>query len=95
MTDQTPSIPSDADAPLDDRDLTTKDRSYSPSSDRETAERQASGPEDTHSDASQEGVQQLPGTGGPDDSGDTTVPDDEIDAATIVERSNPDAAPQR
>jgi hypothetical protein len=67
-----------------DAEQTSKDRSYSPSSERETAEQQASGP---GSDIP--GVEQLPGTGGPDDSGDTTVPDDDIDPATIVARSHP------
>ena len=68
-----------------DAEQTAKDRSYSPSSERETAERQASG-----TGAGIEGVEQLPGTGGPDDSGDTTVPDDDIDPATIVARSHLD-----
>lgn len=78
------------DAPIpttseNDAEQTAKDRTYSPSSERETAERQASG---TGSDI--DGVQQLPGTGGPDDSGSTTVPDDDIDPATIVARSHPE-----
>ena len=68
-----------------DAENTAKDRSYSPSSERETAERQASG-----TGAEIDGVEQLPGTGGPDDSGDTTVPDDDIDPATIVARSHLD-----
>jgi hypothetical protein len=46
---------------MDDDDQTQKDTSYSPASERETAEKQ----EDT------EGRGHLPpGTGGPDDSGD-------------------------
>jgi hypothetical protein len=65
---------------LDDRDLTTKDRSYSPSSERETAAKQA--------DAI--GAEVLPGTGGPDDVGDVAVPpEDDLDPAEIVERGDP------
>ena len=81
IPDDTPVRP-DADT---DAEQTAKDRSYSPSSERETADRQSSG---TGSDIA--GVEQLPGTGGPDDSGDTTVPDDDIDPATIVARSHID-----
>lgn len=69
----------------DDAEQTAKDRSYSPSSERETAARQASG-----TGTGIDGVEQLPGTGGPDDSGDTVVPDDDIDPATIVARSHLD-----
>lgn len=69
----------------DDVEQTTKDRSYSPSSGRETEELQR---EPVRDDP--DGGGQLPGTGGPDDSGDLGVPDDEIDAAVIRERANPE-----
>lgn len=69
----------------DDVDQVRKDRSYSPSSGRETEELQR---EPTIDDAPGNG--QLPGTGGPDDGGDIGVPDDDIDAAVIRERSEPD-----
>jgi hypothetical protein len=48
-------------APLDDEQQTEKDVSYSPSSERETAEKQ----EESEGEA-----RVRPGTGGPDDSGD-------------------------
>jgi hypothetical protein len=72
----------------DDAAQTRKDRSYSPSSGRETEELQKEA-----AVGGSAGNGQLPGTGGPDDSGDIGVPDDEIDAAVIRERSDPDAPP--
>jgi hypothetical protein len=63
---------------LSDDDQLLKDRSYSPSSGRETEVMQ-SDPEE--SDAARDAgdrVQALPGTGGPDDVGDVEVPDDEL-----------------
>lgn len=57
----------DAPEPLDDEELTRKDTSYSPGSERETAEKQ----EDP-------GAGVLPGSGGPDDSGDLDVAEDEL-----------------
>lgn len=50
--------------PLGDGEQTRKDTSYSPGSERETAEKQ---------DASEAGEPLRPGTGGPDDSGDLDV----------------------
>ncbi len=52
---------------LDDEELTRKDTSYSPASERETAAKQDEPVEDV-----------LPGTGGPDDSGDLDVPTGEL-----------------
>jgi hypothetical protein len=71
---------SDIDEPLDDERQTEKDVSYSPASDRETAERQKS-PSDSPAtdDVDAEGVKTLPGTGGPDDSGDVSADPGEID----------------
>ena len=61
MTDQPPP------EPLDDEELTRKDTSYSPGSERETAAKQ-----------DDPGADVLPGTGGPDDSGDLDVPPGEL-----------------
>ncbi|MFF1574193.1 hypothetical protein ACFVWR_15735 [Leifsonia sp. NPDC058292] len=83
MTDPK-SVRADDEAPLDDTELTRKDRSYSPSSDRETEELQGTAAET----ATKDGVKQLPGTGGPDDGGDVEVPDDHIDPSVIVERAS-------
>jgi hypothetical protein len=55
--------------PLGDEEQTRKDMSYSPASERETAEKQAD------SEGSDE---VLPGTGGPDDSGDVDVPPEDL-----------------
>jgi hypothetical protein len=59
---------------------TEKDDAYSPSSERETEERQAE-PVPSGDD----GVNALPGTGGPDDAGDVDV-DDEAIRTKIAER---------
>jgi hypothetical protein len=63
---------------MDDDDQTRKDTSYSPASERETAEKQ---------DDSEGRRRVLPGTGGPDDSGD-------LDAATgdlhLPDRGDPE-----
>jgi hypothetical protein len=74
-----------------DAEQTRKDRSYSPGSERETERLQREQSTAHPDDVDDAGVEQLPGTGGPDDSGDTSVPDDHIDARTIVERSDPGA----
>jgi hypothetical protein len=58
----------DADAPLSDEELTTKDRAYAPASERETEVKQDD--QSTHArDVDTENVDLLPGTGGPDDNG--------------------------
>ncbi|WP_348789205.1 hypothetical protein [Leifsonia sp. NPDC080035] len=71
---------------LRDADQTAKDRSYSPSSDRETAARQ----DDTV------GNRVPPGTGGPDDSGDPPPVDEGLDPSVIAERGHrgPGAGPE-
>jgi hypothetical protein len=74
--DQTPHA--DDAAPLDDDALQRKDRAYSPSSDREAAQRQAQPDESRATDDPEiddDAVDVLPGTGGPDDVG-TVEPDD-------------------
>jgi hypothetical protein len=70
---------SDTHAPLDDERQTEKDVSYSPASDRETAERQKSPAQSPATDDVDADVTTLPGTGGPDDSGDVDADPDEID----------------
>lgn len=58
---------------------TEKDVSYSPASDRETEERQKSPRESAATaDVGEDGVQTLPGTGGPDDNGAVDVPPSEL-----------------
>jgi hypothetical protein len=74
-----------------DVEQTRKDRAYSPGSERETERLQRDQSTPHVDDVDDTGVAQLPGTGGPDDSGDTSVPNDHIDARIIVERSNPGA----
>ena len=67
-------------APLNDDEQLRKDRSYAPSSGRETAQRQESPARSAATDdVDAEHVETLPGTGGPDDFGVTDVPEDEID----------------
>lgn len=64
---------------LNDEKLTEKDVSYSPSSGRETEVRRA------EPEPQIEGVNALPGTGGPDDVGDVDV-DEEAIRARIADR---------
>ncbi|HEV7565196.1 MAG: hypothetical protein JWP70_185 [Leifsonia sp.] len=72
-----------------DAEQTRKDRAYSPGSERETERLQRVQSTAQVGDVDDAGVEQLPGTGGPDDSGDTSVPNDHIDARVIIERSDP------
>jgi hypothetical protein len=91
MTDGTAQEDNEASGPTEvtnDAEQTRKDRSYSPGSERETEWLQRNQSTDHSDDVDDAGVSQLPGTGGPDDSGDTSVPDDHIDARVIVERSD-------
>lgn len=66
---------------LSDTEQTGKDVSYSPSSGRETEQRQASSDSAAldDPDIDDDDVNVLPGTGGPDDVGDVDVDPDEID----------------
>jgi hypothetical protein len=67
----------DSDAPLNDEELTTKDRAYAPGSERETQVKQDD--QSTHApDVDTDGVDLLPGTGGPDDNGQVDVDPGEI-----------------
>ena len=62
----------DTEAPLTDDELTTKDRAYAPGSERETQAKQDD--QSTHApDVDTDGVELLPGTGGPDDNGEVDV----------------------
>jgi hypothetical protein len=66
---------------LSDEELTRKDVGYSPASDRETRELQGD-PDDSPAtdDVDRERIGNLPGTGGPDDTGDVMPADEERDA---------------
>jgi hypothetical protein len=67
----------DAEAPLTDEELTTKDRAYAPASERETEVKQDD--QSTHArDVDTDDVDLLPGTGGPDDNGMVDVDPGEI-----------------
>jgi len=63
---------------LSDDDQLRKDRSYSPSSGRETEAMQHDPEESDAARDAGDRVRALPGTGGPDDVGDVEVPDDEV-----------------
>jgi len=65
---------------LNDNDFTQRDMSYSPASDTETRELQHEpGESPATDDVEQSRVRNLPGTGGPDDTGDVIPPDEELD----------------
>lgn len=66
-------------APLTDDELIRKDVSYSPASEAETAAKQdGSLPGDVDDDIDESRVKTVPGTGGPDDTGDVDVDADEL-----------------
>jgi len=65
-----------------ENDSVERDTVYSPSSNAETRERQEDpreSPATSDPDINDENVKVLPGTGGPDDSGDVEVNPDDID----------------
>jgi len=65
-----------------ENDSVERDTVYSPSSDAETRERQKEpqeSPATSDPDIDDDDVKVLPGTGGPDDSGDVEVNPDDID----------------
>lgn len=65
--------------PSENEDI-ERDTVYSPGSDRETEHRQTAPTESSATDdIDDESVTVLPGTGGPDDSGDVDVDPDDID----------------
>lgn len=65
--------------PLTDDELIRKDVSYSPASEAETAAKQdGSLPEEVDDDIDASRVKTVPGTGGPDDTGDVEVDPDEL-----------------
>lgn len=64
-----------------DEEQTRRDTAYSPASDRETEKRQANpdeSPATADEDIDGDDVKLLPGTGGPDDSGDVEVDEDDL-----------------
>lgn len=66
-------------APLDDDELLRKDVSYSPGSETETAAKQSDPlPDRVADDIDASGVNAVPGTGGPDDTGDVEVDPEDL-----------------
>ncbi|AZH83328.1 hypothetical protein EAO79_10775 [Plantibacter sp. PA-3-X8] len=73
------STPSDHDHALNDDGQTSKDRTYSPSSEAETAAKQDDGqPVVRDPDIASGMINVAPGTGGPDDTGDVDVDPGEL-----------------
>ena len=67
-------------APLSDTEQTRKDVSYSPGSEDETAAKQADPvPEGIDDDIDSSRIRAVPGTGGPDDSGDIDMSPEEVE----------------
>ncbi|SFI21718.1 MULTISPECIES: hypothetical protein [Microbacterium] len=65
-------------AGIPESDAVRKDISYSPSSERETAQKQGDDRGDLPDDIDASQVQVAPGTGGPDDAGDIDVDPDDL-----------------
>ncbi|WP_231820830.1 hypothetical protein [Microbacterium resistens] len=66
--------------PLTEDEALRKDMSYSPGSETETAQKQRDPlPGTVDPDIPEEDVRAVPGTGGPDDTGDVDVDPDELD----------------
>lgn len=80
MTTTPGSVPADTgDGSLTDEEQTTKDRTYSPGSETETAAKQEDTVPDTvDADIDRGAVTVAPGTGGPDDVGDVDVDPDDL-----------------
>ena len=80
-----------------DNEQTKRDTSYSPASDRETEARQqnpaSSDAVDDH-DIDTDDVTVLPGTGGPDDSGDVDVDDAELNIPRNPGSATPASPPE-
>jgi hypothetical protein len=71
--------PDDLGAGLTDEQQTTKDRSYSPGSETETAAKQSDHVSETvDHDIDRDDITVAPGTGGPDDVGDVEVDPDDL-----------------
>ncbi|WP_205789253.1 hypothetical protein [Microbacterium sp. CPCC 204701] len=74
-TDETPPAPTG----LSERESLRKDTSYSPASETETQEKQRNAVPDTvDADIDPDDVRAVPGTGGPDDTGDVDVDPGEL-----------------
>jgi hypothetical protein len=80
--------------PLSPEDQTRNERAYSPSSERETEVFQQNRESEQSREEAGPEVNQLPGTGGPDDSGDIDVPDEDLNPRVIAERGS-DPLPHR
>ncbi len=65
-------------AGIPESDAVRKDMSYSPSSERETAQKQDDAADDLPDDIDASQVQVAPGTGGPDDGGEVEVDPDDL-----------------
>ena len=66
-------------SPLSEQESLRKDMSYSPASESETQEKQADPlPDTVDGDIDAADVRAVPGTGGPDDTGDVDVDPDEL-----------------
>lgn len=66
-------------APRSENDTVRKDMSYSPASETETQQKQADPvPDAVAADVDADEIRVVPGTGGPDDTGDVEVDPDEL-----------------
>ncbi len=76
---ENPEVSKSEPAPLNDAQQTRKDVAYSPSSEAETAAKQDGvDPEDLDDGIDPDAVRAVPGTGGPDDTGDVDVDPDDL-----------------
>ncbi|KQZ11070.1 hypothetical protein ESP57_08555 [Agromyces fucosus] len=74
-----PEVAKSEPAPLNDTQQIRKDVAYSPSSEAETAAKQDGvDPEDLDDGIDPDDVRAVPGTGGPDDTGDVDVDPDDL-----------------
>ena len=79
MTNTPDTTPDDTRGALSDEQQTTKDRTYSPGSETETAAKQSDPVPDTvDHDIDRDDITVAPGTGGPDDVGDVEVDPDDL-----------------
>jgi hypothetical protein len=76
---ENPEVSKSEPAPLNDTQQMRKDVAYSPSSEAETAAKQGGvDPEDLDDGIDPDAVRAVPGTGGPDDTGDVDVDPDDL-----------------
>ena len=74
---------------LNDSDQTRKDTSYSPASEAETEAKQTGDAPAAIEPEAEEKVKVAPGTGGPDDSGEVAVNDEDINLPPFGENVEP------